>query len=281
MILIADSGSTKTSWCLVNEKTGNRTGFSTSGINPYLQSESEIYGTLSRELPAMATPFRTVHFYCAGCGNESKTGQVRRALSNLLMTKDIMVYPDILAAARSLCGSRPGIAAILGTGSNSCYYDGEKITDQISPLGYILGDEGSGAILGRTLISSIMKRELPPEIGRLFFEKYNLTRDEIMERVYDKPFPNRFLAQFTFFLSDNIDHPSIRKMVRLCFNDFFTKNIKPYEKHNEQVNFTGGVAWNFRKILIDSARETGFSTGKITPSPIEDLVSFHLEKMKQ
>lgn len=281
MILIADSGSSKTSWYLIKNSNGLYESCRTEGINPWLQTEKDIFEKLTKEFTLLKGRFDAVHFYGAGCANPEKNDQVKRPLKKIFQAKDVFIYSDIMAAARALCADRAGIAAILGTGSNSCYYDGSKIISQVPPLGYILGDEGSGAVLGRRLLSDIFKKQLPEDICNRFSDKYKLEPAEIMENVYHKSFPNRFMAKFTWFLSENIGHPSIYKLVNNCFKEFFTRNIKQYpESAHLPVNATGSIAWHFREVLIESARETGFQTGVITKSPMDGLVKFHLENIR-
>ncbi len=276
MILIADSGSTKTLWCLVKGSDDTFESCTTQGINPWLQNENDITEKLVKEFTLSTGRLDAVYFYGAGCANPEKNDQVRRPLKYFFNVKDIFIYSDIMAAARALCVDKPGIAAILGTGSNSCHYDGSRIISQVSPLGFILGDEGSGAALGRRLISDVLKKQLPENICNLFFDRYRLKPDDIMDNVYHKPFPNRFMAKFAPFLSENINHPSIYQLVNNCFKEFFKRNIEQYpESAHLPVNATGSIAWHFRSILKESAAEKGFRMEVITRSPMDGLVKFH------
>ena len=205
MILIADSGSTKTDWCIVfNGTSVKRMG--TKGINPFFQSEEEIQQELTHsllpQLPEGA--INSVFFYGAGCTPE-KAPVLRRAIADSLpVIGNIKAYSDMLAAARGLCGHEAGIACILGTGSNSCFYNGEEIVNNISPLGFILGDEGSGAVLGKLLVGDVLKNQLPPAIKEAFLKQFGLTAPEIIDRVYRQPFPNRFLASLSPFLAQHL-----------------------------------------------------------------------------
>jgi glucosamine kinase len=252
MILIADSGSTKTTWCIIN---GNHEveKCMTAGINPFLQSEDAITGTLKTDFSMNKGPFSEIYFYGAGCANPEKSDKVRRPLRSFFDSADIFVESDLMAAARSLCGRNPGIAAILGTGSNSCYYDGTEIKKHVSPLGYILGDEGSGTVMGRKLLSDILKNQLPSDICTKFFEIYKISPAEILDSVYRQPFPNRYMAQFTHFLAGNISHPAIRNIVKQSFSEFFTRNIGQFP----------------------AASGSGFMTGTITQDPMEGLLDYH------
>jgi N-acetylglucosamine kinase-like BadF-type ATPase len=280
MILIADSGSTGTTWSIIqNSQTES---FMTAGINPFLQTEEEIAASLANEFSLARGPFDAVHFYGAGCANPEKNEKVKRQLSSFFNAKAFFVDSDLMAAARSLCGTSPGIASILGTGSNSCYFDGREIIKHVSPLGYILGDEGSGSVLGRKLLSDILKNQLPEKIIAAFFSEYRLQPAEILEQVYRKPFPNRFMAKFTPFLAKNIDQPEIYQLVKRSFSEFFIRNISQYpEASHMPVNFTGSIAWYFRDVLNEAAGEKGYKTGIITRSPMEGLMAYHISQSQQ
>jgi glucosamine kinase len=280
MILLADSGSTKTTWCIINPDGTSGDGCRTSGTNPFLQTETEIYECLQREFK-MQGQFDAVHFYGAGCANPEKNEKVRRPLSIYFSTENVFVESDLMAAARSLCGNSPGIAAILGTGSNSCYYDGSVIVKHVPPLGYILGDEGSGSVLGRKLLSDILKNRLPADITNSFFEKYRLDSASILDHVYRQPFPNRFMAGFTRFIAENTGHQKIYELVKSSFAEFFNRNISQYpEASLLPVNFTGSIGWHFSEILKAAAEETGFTTGIITESPVGGLIEFHKKQIQ-
>jgi N-acetylglucosamine kinase-like BadF-type ATPase len=274
MILIADSGSSKTSWLLL--KDGISQACQTSGINPFFQSEEEIYRLLSANFLLEKKEIREIWFYGAGCSNADKSSVVHHALERYFHPQRISVESDLLGAARSLCGHKPGIAAILGTGSNSCYYDGKTIVKQVSPLGYVLGDEGSGAVLGKQLVSDILKRQLPEHIIARFKQTYQLTTDEILNNVYKQSFPNRYLAKFSVFLYENKTEESIRQLVKRSFVDFFVRNIRHYhEASSLPVHFTGSIAWYFQPILKEAAAEAGFRIGRITKEPMAGLIKFH------
>jgi len=276
MILIADSGSTKTTWCIVHDEKKIEK-CSTAGINPFLQTEKDIANTLKDEFSLPKGKYEAIHFYGAGCANQEKNEKVRKQLDQFFDAGNIFVDSDLMAAARSLCRKKPGIAAILGTGSNSCYYDGNKITRHVSPLGYILGDEGSGTVLGRKLLSDVLKNQLPEDICTSFFKTYELEPEEILDHVYRRPFPNRFMAKFTPFLADNINNKSIRKLVKESFSEFFKRNISQFpEASNTPVNVTGSIGWFFREILAEAAQEAEMSTGVITRDPMEGLLEYHI-----
>ncbi|MCD8079333.1 MAG: ATPase, partial [Bacteroides sp.] len=271
MRLIADSGSTKTDWCLLQNGNPVRRIY-TKGTNPFFQSEEEISQEIATALlPQLQTDkCSAVYFYGAGCGFPDKIEMVRRAIASHLQIKDtIEVSTDMLAAARGLCGHEAGIACILGTGSNSCFYDGEKITDNVSPLGYILGDEGSGAVLGKLLVGDLLKNQMTPELKEKFLTSYNLTPAEIIDRVYRQPFPNRFLASLSPFLLENISEPTVRDLVARSFRSFLVRNVMQYDYRNHKVHFIGSVAYHYQELLKEVAQELDIQVGNIIQSPIE------------
>jgi len=277
MILIADSGSTKTRWC-VAENGHTLQVLQTSGINPFFQSEEEIHSRLIEELlPQLAVDIHkisAVYFYGAGCAF-GKEDIVKGAIEKVLKTPLVEVHSDLLAAARSLCGRQAGIACILGTGSNSCFYDGQDIVQHVSPLGFILGDEGGGAVLGKLLVGDLFKGILPEELKDKFLSQYNLTPAVIIDRVYRQPFPNRFLAGLSPFLAENIDEPMIFALVLNSFKAFIVRNVKHYDYHTWPVHFTGSIACYYSEALAQAASETGIRLGIVTQSPLDGLVAFH------
>jgi glucosamine kinase len=278
MILIADSGSTKTTWCLAGQQGKERKFILTSGINPYYQQESEILGKLQHEFKEPFSEISSIHFYGAGCTNPEVNRVVEGPLKAFFGAAFIEVNTDLMAAARSLCGRSPGIACILGTGSNSCYYDGSKIANHISPLGFILGDEGSGAVLGRNLLSDILKKQLPAPVIARFFEEYPVTAAEIMENIYRKPFPNRYAARFSKFLYLHSDIPEIRNLITHSFTAFFTRNVLQYpESFQFPVHFSGSIAFFFQEFLKEIAVSFGLKTGKFVQDPMEGLAEYHLQ----
>lgn len=276
MILIADSGSTKTDWCVVLEGTPIKR-ITTKGINPFFQPEEEIQQELTISLLPQL-PERTVnsvYFYGAGCTPE-KAPILRRAIADSLsVVGNIKAHSDMLAAARGLCGHEAGIACILGTGSNSCFYNGEDIVNNISPLGFILGDEGSGAVLGKLLVGDILKNQLSPAIKEAFLKQFDLTAPEIIDRVYRQPFPNRFLASLSPFIAQHLEEPAIRALVFNSFTAFLRRNVMQYDYEKYPVHFIGSVAACYKEILQEAALEMGIRIGKILQSPMEGLIQYH------
>ena len=277
MILIADSGSTQTDWS-VSDTCNSLQTIQTSGINPYFQSKEEICDLLTRELfPRLEVEkkdIRAVYFYGAGCAFE-KVDVVKRAIENLINAPIIEVYTDLLAAARGVCGRQAGIACILGTGSNSCFYDGRQITQNVSPLGYILGDEGGGAVLGKLLVGDLLKGMMSDELKDRFLNQYDLTPAQIIDHVYRQPFPNRFLAGLSPFLAENIHEPMIYTLVLNSFKSFIVRNVMKYDYHTYPVHFVGSIARYYQAVLAEAAAETGIRLGIVSQSPLQGLVAFH------
>lgn len=276
MILIADSGSTKTDWCVVGQGQLVRQ-IVTKGMNPFFQSEEEIGSEIATALlPRLETNvLDAVYFYGAGCVPD-KVPMMHNALSQHLNVKNgIEVNTDMLAVTRSLCGHNPGIACIMGTGSNSCFYDGEKIVNNVSPLGFILGDEGSGAVLGKLLVGDILKNQMTPELKEKFLNQTGLTPPEIVDRVYRQPFPNRFLASLSPFLAENIQEPSVHALVLGSFKAFLKRNVMQYDYQNYPAHFIGSVAFHYQEVLHEAAHELGVQIGTIVKSPMQGLMTFH------
>lgn len=278
MILIADSGATKTDWCIGQSQADYRI-IQTQGINPFHQTAEHIRKVLEEELLPQLNDTATIshiHFYGAGCTPE-KSLIVKEALQKLFTQAQIQVESDLLGAARSLCGKEKGIACILGTGSNSCEYNGEKITNNVSPLGYILGDEGSGAVLGKRLVGDCLKHQLPEHICQAFLEETKLTPAEIIDKVYRQPQANRFLAGLTPFLSRHREKPEIHILLIACFSDFFRRNVMQYDFQQTPVHFTGSIAWYFQEEVKEAAEKLNIQTGKFIKSPIHGLTAYHFE----
>ena len=277
MILIADSGSTKTDWCMAEKGVAIKR-IPTKGMNPFFQSEDEMVEEMKHSLLPELDGKRpeAVYFYGAGCAFD-KVEIVRRAISCVLSLDmaAIEVNSDMLAAARSVCGHEAGIACILGTGSNSCFYNGKEIEANVSPLGFILGDEGSGAVLGKLFIGDLLKNQLPAGLKEKFLERYQLTPADIIDRVYRKPFPNRYLATLSPFISEHITIPEVHQLVKQSFKAFLVRNVMQYDYQHYAVGFNGSVAWYYRDILEEALSETGLKMGIIIKAPMEGLLKYH------
>lgn len=279
MKLIADSGSTKTAWKLIGHQTEVKT-IKTSGINPFFRSEEDIFIDLERHLlPETGNEITEIYFYGTGIINAEKGDIIRRALNRLYPDAHVETYSDVLGAARALFGNKAGIACILGTGSNVCLYDGEQITESVSPLGFILGDEGSGAVMGRKLLGDYFKEVMPKHLRDDFAKQYDLTREEVLTRVYRSEKPNQFLAQFMPFLSTHKNSAYCQEFVQQNFMEFFERNVCYIPKYtNYPIGFIGSVAYYFSQILNNTASYFGFEQTIIIQEPIEGLEKYYLEK---
>ena len=278
MILLADSGSTKTHWCLMTA-SGQCTEVRTDGINPVLQPYEAICATISNQLlPPIARllwagTITHIFFYGAGCTPEKKI-LVQQALEAVFKKAQVTVESDMLGAARALLGHNAGVACILGTGSGSCFYNGKHIEWNVPSLGYILGDEGSGAVLGKRLVSDLLKNQLGDDLKEAFFKEYETSMPDIIDRVYRQPFPNRFLAQLSRFCADHIDDPRIHALVYDHFVQFIRRNLVQY-KTNQPIGFVGSIAYYYRPILEEAMRTEGLPLGSILQDPIEGLKIYH------
>lgn len=279
MRLIADAGSTKSTWIAILAD-GSRRTYDTSPINALLMDDACIRRILADELQplvASAEAVDKIWYYGAGCIPGKPSDDMRLRLTEATGCRDVEVATDMLLAARSLCGHKPGIACILGTGSNSCLYDGEAIIDNVPPLGYILGDEGSGAVLGRTLVSDVFKRRMPHHVADAFLKYCGLTYNEIISRIYREPAPNRFLASLVPFIAENIGIPEIEAMTIGAFRSFLQRNVGNYEGCRcLPVNFAGSVAWAFADQLGCACRAEGFHLGKIMRRPADNIADYHI-----
>lgn len=277
--LIADSGSTKTDWCVCHQNEILQC-IQTQGINPVHQSSDELENTF-REMASQLTDaenIRSVHFYGAGCHSPQMQSVVSNALQTALLhcrLQEIRIDSDLVGAAQALCQGEAGIACILGTGSNSCEFDGEHIVSNTPSLGYILGDEGSGASLGRTLVSDCLKGQLPQELCDAFFEEYHFTQNDIIEQVYRKPLANRFLASLAPFLHKHRSEPSIHHLLVEEFTRFFHRNVIRYNT-SLPVHFVGSIAYHFSEELTEAAQQFNLSVRRILRTPMEGLIKQNL-----
>jgi glucosamine kinase len=283
MILIADSGSTKTDWRLIDDRLAV-TPFTTQGINPYFQSADLIKTIVNDELIAQfasTTEVLAVFFYGAGCGSATKNKVLKEVLLSLFPDATIEVNNDLLAAARAACGTEKGLAAILGTGSNTCYFDGVNIARNIDSLGYVLGDEGSGAHLGKTFIQALLNKELPLTIERAFAEEYAIGKDEILDAIYKQSMPNRYLASYTGFIHKHLVEPTMYKLVCTCFEQFFDKHICKYDNYQTlRLSTIGSVGYYFSDVLKSVAAQKNVTIGSVEKTPIDKLVAYHIGAQK-
>lgn len=277
-LLIADSGSTKTDWLFI-ASDGKKNELHTKGINPARDSRDIIYNVLSHELLTQLTDFtdlQSVFFYGAGC-IEPFSKSVRSTLEELLPECHIEVESDLLGAARALCGHKEGIACILGTGSNSCLYNGKDIVLHTPPLGYILGDEGSGTFLGKVLVNSVFKGLISNDMKEAFCSKFNLSMSDIIEHVYRQPAANTFLASLVPFIVEHREHPAIHDLLIEAFRMFIKRNIAVYGQEEMPINCVGGIAYQFEKELKEAIAMENMKTGIILRRPIDSIVQYHLQ----
>lgn len=275
MILIAESGSTKTEWCLVE---GNKMieHHLTDGINPFFQPRKEISRAIRLYLPNVyfKSKISEIYFYGAGCSSDEKKNIVKASLESSFKTP-AKVESDLLGAARSLFQDKEGIACILGTGSNSCFYDGTQIVKNVRSLGYVLGDEGSGASLGKVFLSDCLKGIAPESLIIPFYEKYKIDPEEILDYVYTKSSPNKLLSVLSMFLVEYIDHPYVLNLVYRNLKSFFERNVLQYDCISYPVRFVGSVAKTYESLLLQIAEELRINIDNITENPIKGLIQYH------
>lgn len=274
--LIADSGSTKTDWAVIENNQLGKV-ITTKGMNPVFQSADEMVAEITENLlPHLPTKhFSNIFFYGAGCIPE-KVSVVENALRQVLTVDEkVEVNSDLLAAARALCGKEPGIACILGTGSNSCFYDGTQIAWQVPALGFILGDEGSGANLGKRLVSDLLKNQLDDQLKEEFFAQFNTNMADIIENVYRKPFPSRYLASLNVFLEQHKTHKAVHELLVNAFSDFIRRNVMQYDYHEYPMNCIGTIALVYQSELTEAAQALGVKIGTISKAPMEGLLKYH------
>lgn len=274
--LIADSGSTKCEWCLLTD--GRKKKIITHGISPYFLKSEEIVTLLQNELLSKIKNAHVdeVNYYGTGLRDIANVRLLKNVLKKVFPTATIEATIDLVAAARALCGNEKGIACILGTGSNSCYYNGKKIVKNSPGLGYVLGDEGSGAYLGRKVVQHFLYNTFDEELSNAFNKKYETNINEILERVYKGPQPNRYLAGFTIFLAENRGHYIIENIIEDGLNDFFFTHICKYsESWLYPINFVGSVAYGFSDVIKALCDSYEFQLGKILQTPMEGLIKYH------
>ncbi|MEA4936588.1 hypothetical protein SDC9_98352 [bioreactor metagenome] len=279
MRLIAESGSTKAEWCLLEGKHVVEHAF-TEGINPFFQTRREISRCVRLQLPEkfFTRKLDEIFFYGAGCTSEEKKNIVKASLTSQFRVHT-QVYSDLLAAARSLFGREKGIACILGTGSNTGLYDGNEIIQNVKSLGYVLGDEGSSSVLGKMFLSDCLKNLAPSDLTKKFYDLYHLTADDVLDMIYNQPFPNRTLSKFSFFLLDSVDNEYVNDLISKNFRRFFRRNILQYDYQKYPVGFIGTVADSYKTILHSVAEEFDIKIAKITESPMKGLVDYYYPKL--
>ncbi|MBO3699491.1 N-acetylglucosamine kinase [Roseivirga sp. E12] len=274
-ILIADSGFTKTDWRVISEE-GDISQAKTAGINPYYQTEEEMLKEIQNLHNQVPEKIDRIYYYGTGCSSATNRDKIANLLKRYYPHAEIDVNHDLLAAARSLCGDQSGIACIIGTGTNSCLYDGKKILDNVPSLGWAIADEGGGTYLGKALVTDYYRKDMPKHLRVLFKEEFELTKDGFLTKIYQEPMPGRFLASFAKFIGKHVSDPYMYQLVAHGFELFITKNVMKYEGHQElPIHFTGSVAYYFGNILRDVAMNNGLQIKHITQQPIAGLTLFH------
>ncbi|MFK8103040.1 MAG: hypothetical protein AB8G15_10965 [Saprospiraceae bacterium] len=280
MLVIVDSGSTKADWHLIDQKKV-KSNFSTVGFNPFFWTTGQIFAELNKEvLHRMPTAeVSKIVFYGAGCSDVHRCMIVEKALQQVFPNAKVEVEHDLLASARACCLNTVGIACILGTGSNSCSYDGKEIIDNVTNLGHMVGDEGSGSYIGKMLIRGYFYREMPEDIKTAFEAAYPMGEKALLTEIYSVEAPNVYLASYSKFMSNHKHHPYIKGLVKEAFLEFTERHILKYDNNqNITVHFVGSVAFHFSDILSQVLGEKGLTLGKIIKKPIDRLVQYHLEE---
>jgi N-acetylglucosamine kinase-like BadF-type ATPase len=280
MLIIADGGSTKTDWRITGDD-GQVISATSTGFNPNYNDAAGIMALIKKglkhEIPADASG--TIYYYGAGCWDEGRAALVQKAFNQVFPKFVTHVSHDILAAALATCGNQPGIACILGTGSNSVLFDGLKVVDNVTNLGFLLGDEGSGSQIGRKLVKSYFYREMPAELHPVIEAQCPAGRKEILDRIYEGPMPAAYLASFAHHFSKHQKHPFVKELIKSCFEEFVVRHVCKYENHeNLPIHFIGSVAYHFQTILQEVLRKHGLKQGHILMKPIGNLLKYHLEK---
>ena len=275
--LIADSGSTKTDWCLIR-KSKKPVHYSTQGINPYLQTGEAIQEMLNAELPAglFKDGPEKVYFYGAGSSSKEKQAMLNTVLKKTFNIKKIEVAGDLLGAARGLCQKEKGIVCILGTGSSSCYYDGKNVKEQQPSLGYIAGDEGSGNHMGKRILQYYTYGTFDTQLRMDFELRFGNDIRAVINKLYHEPYPNRYLASFVILLKENRGHYMVENIIEDCLNDFFQRSILKYRQSwKKPLCFVGSVAFEFRDVILNLCDQYELEAGKIEKSPMDGLIRYH------
>jgi glucosamine kinase len=283
MILIGESGSTKCDWVVLNNLTGEETdSFTTMGFNPYFHSAEFVFAELTKN--DVATEWQQlitkVYFYGAGCSSAALKAVIKRGLTTFFQKASVSVDHDLNAAAFATYDGGPEVACIIGTGSNSCFFDGKEISEEVPALAYVLGDEGSASYLGKKLLSAYLYKKLPADLHQDFTNTYQLTKDEIITAVYNRPHANVYLAGFSRFVGKHGEHPYFRDLVKQGFREFTDIHICCYQqavRREVKVNFVGSVAFHFQGLLQEVLEERGLIFGRVIAKPVQELVNFHIQ----
>lgn len=275
MVLIADSGASKTDWRILSENTIGQA--QSVGYNPFIQPIEQFDKEIREVLvPQIKLPVKKLFYYGTGCSSDKNRQNIRNVLERYFVDAEVEVQHDLLAAARSLCGEEKGIACILGTGANSCYYDGREIVENVTSLGFILGDEGSGADLGRRIVAGYLRKEMPDTLWDQFRKRFPMEKSEFLDRVYGQEMPSKFLGSFTHFLFQHLKDPYCYKLVYTGFSEFMERNVMRYQNFDSlKVHFVGSIAFYFSDVLRQVANDKGIALKNILESPIAGLTLYH------
>lgn len=277
MILIADAGATKIQWVVINDGKASEP-YETAGFNPYFMEPRILMDAVEKDLVPFINPgyITDVYYYGAGCSTMFKCNIVEDVLKEVFEEADFEIHHDLLGAARALFGDKEGIACILGTGSNSCLYNGKNILENVTSLGYLFGDEGSGAYLGKLWLTEYLRGRMPEHLKNLFDKRFGYSLENILDSVYSKPHPNQFLSSFSLFMGELKDDEFVKGLIRKNFHDFFTEQVTQYTNYKSQpLGVIGSVGFHFRDIFKEVADEYGLKIEKMIKSPIEGLVEYH------
>lgn len=277
-VLIADSGASKTEWCLLTNN--KKKTIVTQGMSPYFLSQAQLTEIIQEKILPVAKNNlpEKIFFYGTGCSNPHNVKIVKDAFKSVFKKAQVNVDHDLMGAAKALCGHEKGVACILGTGSNSCYYNGKKIIKNSPGLGYVLGDEGSGAYLGKKIIQHFLYNTFDEDLMDRFNAKYKTNSTEILDAVYKQPLPNKYLANFTHFLSENRGHFMIENIIEDSFNEFFFNHIYKYrESWTLPINFIGSIAYVFKDVLKEMCHTYELQLGKVLKRPMDGLIKFHAQ----
>lgn len=282
MIIIADSGGSKIDWRFIKSDKSIDQAHS-PGFNPYYQPIDHLQQIITTELIPKATePVRKIFYYGTGVSSEKNQEMIRSVFLQAFPQAVIEVGWDLLAAARALCGHEAGIACILGTGSNSCLYDGRQIVGNVANLGWILADEGSGAYIGKQFIKDYFRQKMPTELAKQFHARFPWSREEVLEKVYQQERPSAFLASFTRFIFQHLKEPYCYNLIYKSFSDFYENNVMGYPDYQKYpVHFTGSVAFYFNDILRQAAMDKGIFVKNILEGPIAGLTLYHQKDLNE
>lgn len=274
--LIADSGATKTEWRLIGG--GRHRSFFTLGISPYHMDQAQIEKIILSQFPdsVFKKKITSIYYYGTGCYTKPKASIVQKALHSIFPVAKMHISHDLMGAAIALCSGQKGIACILGTGSNSCMYNGSKIISNSPGLGYVLGDEGSGAYLGKKVIQHVLYGIFDKELMDAFLETYKTDKAEILHHVYKEPFANRYLAGFSKFLAEHRGHYMIENIIEDGIGDFFNQHLETYsQRYNLPVHFVGSIAFYYKDKIAELCKAYGYSLGKVLKQPMDGLAAYH------